>query len=157
MMTWRRLLIGLCFLILGVPALGHSEASPAPPAQTVLGPGIYAFQTRTRSATCGDAEKDGYVLSYLAALDGVPGSATMTMQLVNTAHFKDWKLTVSGSAIVGESTMGTGAEAPESHFEVTFEKDRFKGTGSRSYFSTINGQRQRCRVQYDALLRRLDG
>jgi hypothetical protein len=125
-------------------------------SQNVLGPGMYVFQTRIRNSTCGDAQPDGYVLSYLAAIDGVPGAITMTMQLVNTAHFKDWQLKITGKDVLGESRMGTGNEAPDSHFEVRLEKDRFKGVGSRSYNGTHNGKPERCRVNYDALLRRLD-
>ena len=91
-----------------------------------------------------------------ATIDGIPGATTMTMQLVNTAHFKDWTLKDSGNDVLGESRMGTSAEAPDSHFEVRWEKDRFKGVGSRSYSGQLNGKPERCRVNYDALLRRLD-
>jgi hypothetical protein len=75
---------------------------------------------------------------------------------VNTAHFKDWTLKITGKDVLGESRMGTGNDAPDSHFEVRWEKDRFKGVGSRSYNGTNNGKPERCRVNYDALLRRLD-
>lgn len=132
------------------------RGEPAADKQSVLGPGMYVFQTRIRNSTCGDAQPDGYVLTYLAAIDGIPGSTTMTMQLVNTAHFKDWSLKITGKDVLGESRMGTGNEAPDSHFEVRWEKDRFKGIGSRSYNGTLNGKPERCRVNYDALLRRLD-
>ncbi len=138
-------------------ALVWSARGDAPATtQSVLGPGMYVFQTRIRNSTCGDAQPDGYVLTYLAAVDGIPGATTMTMQLVNTAHFKDWQLKVTGKDVLGESRMGTGNEAPDSHFEVRFDKDRFKGVGSRSYNGTLNGKPERCRVNYDALLRRLD-
>ena len=134
--------------------IAHGEAPAG--TQTVLGPGMYVFQTRIRNSTCGDAQPDGYVLTYLAAIDGIPGATTMTMQLVNTAHFKDWQLKISGKDVLGESRMGTGNDAPDSHFEVRFEKDRFKGVGSRSYNGQLNGKPERCRVNYDALLRRID-
>jgi hypothetical protein len=124
--------------------------------QAVLGPGLYVFQTRVREATCGDAEPDGYVLSFFAAIDGVPGSVGMTMQLVNTSHFKDWTLKIKAAQVVGDSKIGKAADAPDSHFEVSRDGDRFKGTGYRSYNGTAQGKPQRCKVSYDALLKRLD-
>ena len=44
------------------------DAGSADARQTVLGPGLYVFQTRTRDASCGDSEPDGYVLSFFAAV-----------------------------------------------------------------------------------------
>ncbi len=120
------------------------------------GPGLYIYQQRVREATCRDAEPDGYVLSFMAAIDGVPGSTAMTMQLVNTAYFKDWNLKISGNKVVGDSRIGKAADGPDAHFEVTKEGDRFKGTGYRSYNGSLNGKPQRCKVSYDALLKRLD-
>lgn len=139
----------------------HSEAPAAAPAdpnrQTVLGPGLYVFQTRTRDAFCGDSEGDGYVLSFMAAINGIPHSVGMSMELVNNQHFKNWTLKViSNGQVIGDSKMGTAADAPDSHFEVRLEGDRFKGTGFRSYNGTKDGKKVRCRVNYDALLRRLD-
>ncbi len=137
-----------------VPALADA---PKQDKQTVLGPGLYVFQTRIRSSSCGDAEADGYVLSFMAAIDGVPGSTTMTMELINTSYFKTWALTVvGGKEVHGESRVSNATDAPESHFEAKWDKDRFKGTGSRSYMGSVGGKAQRCRVNYDALLRRLD-
>jgi hypothetical protein len=82
----------------------------------------------------------------------------MIMELVNTPHFKEWKLTVANNnGVVGVSRIGTSPDGPESHFDVKLAGDRFKGTGYRSYSSNVGGKRQRCRVNYDALLRRLDG
>ncbi len=136
-----------------------SVNAEAPPdgKQTVLGPGMYVFQTRIRNSTCGDAEADGYVLSFMAAIDGVPGSTKMTMELVNTSYFKTWTLQVAtNKEVLGESRVSNATDAPESHFEAKWERDRFKGTGSRSYMGTVGGKAQRCRVNYDALLRRLD-
>lgn len=125
--------------------------------QTVLGPGLYVFQTRTRDASCKDSEQDGYVLSYFAAIHGVPHATSMGMELTNTPHFKTWTLKVSGNnTVVGDARIGTAADAPDSHFEVKLEKDRFKGTGFRTYNGTLDGKKVRCRVNYDALLRRLD-
>jgi hypothetical protein len=139
----------------------YSEAPPAGGAdanrQTVLGPGLYVFQTRTREALCGDSEGDGYVLSFMAAINGVPHSITMSMELINNQHFKSWTLKVVGNnQVIGDSKMGTAPDAPDSHFEVKLEGDRFKGTGFRSYNGTKDGKKTRCRVNYDALIRRLD-
>jgi hypothetical protein len=133
-------------------ASAHAEESK----QAVLGPGLYIYQQRVREATCHDAEPDGYVLSFMAAIDGVPGSIGMTMQLVNTAYFKDWTLKISGNQVVGNSRIGKTADGPDAHFEVTKDGDRFKGTGYRSYNGSYNGKPQRCKVSYDALLKRLD-
>lgn len=146
-----------------VMALGlwrHAPASAdaaSDAKQTVLGPGLYVFQTRIRNATCGDAEADGYVLSFMAAIDGVPGSTSMTMELINTSYFKTWTLKVTPAReVLGESRVSNATDAPESHFEAKWDKDRFKGTGSRSYMGSVGGKAQRCRVNYDVLLRRLD-
>ncbi len=126
-------------------------------AQNVLGPGLYVFQTRTRSSTCGDAERDGYVLSYVAAINGVPGSVAMSMEIVNTPHFKSWALQVSKDNVLeGESRMGTAADAPDAHFTVTRDGERWKGTGFRTYAGKLGGKPTRCRVDFDVLLRRVD-
>ncbi|MBX3247776.1 MAG: hypothetical protein KF901_11405 [Myxococcales bacterium] len=127
--------------------------------QTVLGPGLYVFQTRIDHATCGDGERTGYVSSYFAAVDGIPGSRTMQMNLLNSSYWPSWTLTVSPSnAVIGEARMRgqTGPSAGESRFELTFDRNKFTGQGTRSYDATVNGQRQRCRIGYDALLRKLD-
>jgi stress-induced morphogen len=139
-----------------------AQANPKPAektdkGQTVLGPGLYVFQTRTRDSTCGDAEPDGYVLTFFAAIHGIPHAVSMKMELVNTAYFKDWQLSINNnSQIVGQSRIGTSTDGPESHFDVKLEGDRFKGTGARTYNSTVNGKKVRCQVNYDALVRRLD-
>ncbi|HEX6244835.1 MAG TPA: hypothetical protein VFZ61_28140 [Polyangiales bacterium] len=138
-------------------ALGVARSQEPSDRQTVLGPGLYIFQTRTRDASCKDSEQDGYVLSYFAAIHGVPHAASMGMELTNTPHFKTWTLKVVGNnGVVGDSRIGTAADAPDSHFEVKLEKDRFRGTGYRTYNGTFEGKKVRCRVNYDALLRRLD-
>lgn len=147
----------LCFA--SEHALG--QAKPANPTtdarQSVLGPGLYVFQTRTRDASCKDSEPDGYVLSYFAAIHGIPHATEMTMELSNTPHFKNWALKISDNKqIVGDSRIGTAADGPDSHFEVKLEGDRFKGTGFRTYNGTFEGKKVRCRVNYDALVRRLD-
>ena len=142
----------------GTADAGLADGGAAEARQTVLGPGLYVFQTRTRNATCGDSEPDGYVLSFFAAIHGIPHSAKMTMELVNTPHFKEWTLQVlNNQVITGKSRIGTAPDGPDSAFEVKQTGDRFKGTGYRSYNSTVAGKKQRCRVNYDALLRRLDG
>jgi len=69
--------------LLALLALGGSSRVRAQGDQTVLGPGMYVFQTRTRSATCGDDERTGYVSTFLAPIHGVPGSRTMRMTLEN--------------------------------------------------------------------------
>lgn len=136
---------------------------PSAPAQdtgqTVLGPGLYVFQTRIDHATCGDGERTGFVSSYFAAVDGIPGSRTMSMSLLNSSYWPTWELTVSSSnAVIGDARMRgqTGPSAGESHFELAHDGRRFTGRGTRSYDATVNGQRQRCRISYEALLRKLD-
>jgi hypothetical protein len=79
------------------------------------------------------------------------------MQLVNTKHFSDWKLEVAPTGQVsGSARLSEAADSPESHFTVKRDGDRFKGTGERTYNGVLNGQKTRCRVEYDALLKRLD-
>ncbi len=134
-------------------AQAQAEASAT---QSVLGPGLYVFQTRIRNSTCGDAEPDGYVLSFFAAIDGIPGSVSMKMELLNTAYFKTWSLNVSGDTISGSSKIGKTADGPEAQFTVTKDGNRFKGTGHRSYNGSVDGKPQRCKVSYDALIKRLD-
>lgn len=147
-------------LLFVTPAVGEAPVVPTPGAnrQTVLGPGLYVFQTRTRDATCGDSEGDGYVLTFMGAINGIPHSVSMNMELTNNQHFKSWTLKVVGnSQVIGDSKMSSAADAPDSHFEAKLEGDRFKGTGFRSYNGVgKDGKKTRCRVNYDALLRRLD-
>jgi hypothetical protein len=136
--------------------LGQDSGSAAT-TQSLLGPGLYLFQTRTRGSTCNDSERDGYVMSFVAAIDGVPGSISMAMQLVNTPHFVKWTLRVSDDGkLFGSSKMGTTSGAPETHFTATLEDDKWKGTGARTYGGVLDGKPTRCRVEYDALLRRID-
>jgi hypothetical protein len=133
------------------------DAGAAPGTQGLLGPGLYVFQTRTRASTCGDSERDGYVMSFMAAIDGVPGSIKMTMQLINNPHFTKWGLRVTDEGtLLGESKMGTTPTSPETHFSATLDGDKWKGTGARTYQGTFEGKPTRCRVDYDALLRRID-
>ncbi len=163
----RRIYVVLWAAALGVltasgshvsPRVAHGQGpAPTHDAQAVLGPGLYVFQTRTRTSTCGDAERDGYVLSYFAAINGIPGCAEMAMDLVNTPHFSSWLLAVSpNGTLTGRARIGSAADGPEAHISVKLEGDRWTGTGGRSYKGTLNGKPTRCRVEYDALLRRID-
>lgn len=150
--------LGLLASVMGI-SVGSAGLTPVQARadeQTVLGPGLYVFQTRIRESTCGDAEPDGYVLSFFAAIDGIPGSTAMTMELVNTAYFKTWNLKVSGNTVSGISRIGKAADGPEAKMEMTKDGARFKGTGHRSYNGTLQGKPTRCKVSFDALLKRLD-
>jgi hypothetical protein len=143
-------------LAMVAPAFGQEPANP-PNTQGLLGPGLYVFQTRTRGSSCNDSERDGYVMSFMAAIDGVPGSTTMTMQLINNPHFQKWSLRVADEGTLsGSSKMGTSTGAPETHFTAKLEGDRWKGAGARTYNGSFEGKPARCRVDYDALLRRID-
>jgi len=132
-----------------------SGAARAQSEQTVLGPGMYVFQTRTRSATCGDDERTGYVSSFMAPIHGVPGSRAMRMHLTNSEYFPHWRITVNArSHVIGRATLegASGPNAPTNEFDVHLERGRFVGTGTRRY--RANGRD--CAVEYDALLRRID-
>jgi hypothetical protein len=127
--------------------------------QTVLGPGMYVFQTRTRTASCGDDERTGYVTTFIAPIEGVSGSRTMRMSLLNSPYWSSWTITVTPTnTIVGDSFLdgSSGPSRPTSHFELTRNGERFTGEGSRTYDATVGGQQRRCVVTYDALLRRID-
>ena len=81
----------------------------------------------------------------------------MAMQLVNTPHFVKWTLRVSDDGkLSGSSKMGTTSGAPETHFTASLDDDKWKGTGARTYNGVLDGKPTRCRVDYDALLRRID-
>jgi len=141
--------------VIALVALGGQSSVRAQGDQSVLGPGMYVFQTRTRSASCGDDERTGYVSTFLAPIHGVPGSRTMRMTLENSEYWPVWQITVDAqNQVVGHATLAgaSGANAPTNHFEVRRQRDRFVGTGTRRY---ERGGRQ-CAVEYDALLRRID-
>jgi hypothetical protein len=134
------------------------EATSDLPPQTVLQPGLYLFQTRTRDGTCNDAPRTGYVTSAVATLDGVPGSRAMTLRLLNSKYWPTWKLNVGAdNAIVGDANMYDAKDdsGGSSHFELREKKERFQGVGTRSYSSTEGGKPVRCRLNYDALLKPL--
>ena len=125
----------------------------------MLTPGLYLFQTRTRSGNCNDAPRTGYITSAIATLDGVPGSRTLTMQLMNSKYWPTWTLTISAqNVILGEAFMGGGKDDSKgsSRFEISAKKERFQGIGARTYPGQIDGKPARCTLEYDALLKPLD-
>jgi hypothetical protein len=135
------------------------SAAPELPPQTILAPGLYLFQTRTRDGTCDDAPRTGYVTSAVATLDGVPGSRTMTMQLLNSKWWPTWTLSVAADDTISGSANWQGGKDPalgSSRFEMRAKKERFQGLGSRDYLSKAEGQPKRCTLHYDALLKELD-
>jgi hypothetical protein len=136
-----------------------SVPEPELPPQTVLMPGLYLFQTRTRDGSCNDAPRTGYVTSAVATLDGVPGARTMTMQLLNSKYWPTWTLTIAADgSISGTANMGGAKDDANgvSKFEIKAKKERFQGVGSRNYPSTQDGKQVRCTLNYDALLKPLD-
>ncbi len=148
-----------CVCALGVAHAQDSASSGAKEEedpQTILPPGLYLFQTRTRDGSCPDAPRTGYVTSAVATLDGVPGSRTMTMQLLNSKYWPTWTLVVGADdSITGNAFMG-GAKDDKNgstRFELREKKDRFQGVGARTYPSTVNGQPTRCTLNYDVLLK----
>jgi hypothetical protein len=150
-----------CVLAASMLASAQDEtketASDLPP-QNVLPPGLYLFQTRTRDGTCNDAPRTGYVTSAVATLDGVPGSRTMTLKLLNSKYWPTWTLTVSADNVITGDAFMNGAKddsSGSSHFELRSKKDRFQGVGSRSYNSVEGGKTVRCTLNYDALLKPL--
>lgn len=137
----------------------EAQAAPAIKPQTILPPGLYLFQTRTREGTCNDAPRTGYVTSAMATLDGVPGSRVMTMQLLNSKYWPTWTLTVNEKdVIIGSAIMGGGKDesAGMSRFEISAKKDRFQGIGNRTYPSKVAGETVSCTLSYDVLLKPLD-
>lgn len=128
------------------------------PPQTILPPGLFLFQTRTRDGNCEDAPRTGYVTSAVATLDGVPGARTMTMNLLNSKYWPGWKLHVlEDDTIVGTANMFGVADGSKgsTRFEIRSKKDRFQGVGSRTY-PHAKRPGERCTLNYDALLKPLD-
>jgi hypothetical protein len=143
---------------LAASATGAPAADLGPP-QTILAPGLYLFQTRTRDGSCNDAPRTGYVTSSVATLDGVPGSRSMTMQLLNSKYWPSWKIEVSiDNVLIGSANMlgGKDESAGSSRFELRLKKERFQGVGSRNYPSQVDGKKTQCTLNYDALLKLLD-
>lgn len=153
-------------MLMGSIALAGHGAQTQPrkpetelPAQTVLMPGLYLFQTRTRDGTCNDAPRTGYVTSAVATLDGVPGARTMTMQLLNSKYWPTWTLTIAADGGISGSANMSGAKDEAngvSKFEIRAKKERFQGVGARNYPATVDGKAVRCTLNYDALLKMLD-
>jgi hypothetical protein len=158
----RLVALALCLVAGGPATLSETHAqTPAPEIapQTVLAPGLYLFQTRTREGTCNDAPRTGYITSAVATLDGVPGSRVMTMQLLSSKYWPTWTLTVNAdNSIVGTAIIGGGKDPAlgSSRFEISQKKDRFQGIGNRTYPSTVGGEKTSCTLSYDALLKPLD-
>lgn len=166
-MTQRACILLAAVMMLPLLALARESAAsaqraqPAQPSQdqSILGPGLYVFQTRIVDATCGDADRTGDVTSYYAAVDGIPGSRSMRMTLLNSSFWPRWELTVSeANHVIGIAQQEgvTGVHRGESQFEVAFADGRFTGHGTRTYSRTVNGQVTRCRVSFDTLLKRID-
>jgi len=145
---------------LGLRTTAANAQAPIAMDQAVLGPGLYVFQTRTLGATCGDDERTGYVSSFVAAIDGVPGSRTMQMRLMDNQYWSSWTLTVSAEGMItGASLMNgtSGPHRPTNDFHVTRDAaGRFTGQGVRGYDATVGGASHHCEVSFDALLRRID-
>jgi hypothetical protein len=144
-----------------VAAQGVAQASAAvadPSPQTLLPPGLFLFQTRTRDGSCNDAPRTGYVTSAVATLDGVPGSRTMTMQLLNSKYWPTWTLTITADdTILGTANMKGASDDREggSRFEIRAKKNRYQGTGARTYNAVVDDKPTRCTLNYDALLKPL--
>lgn len=162
-MQIRPFLVLLVLLASWVAPQATAQEAPVADDQSVLGPGVYVFQQRTLSATCADDDRTGYVLSFVATIDGVPGSRSMTMKLLGARYWSTWSLTVAANGEVhGESFMDgtTGENRPVNRFRITRDRgrnrDRFTGTGTRSYNRPVNGETRRCEVSVEALMRRID-
>jgi hypothetical protein len=154
---------GFVLLLIGSWWLAGDAARPAhaqgDPPQTVLPPGLYLFQTRTRDGNCGDAPATGYVTSAVATLDGVPGSRTMTMQLLSSKYWPTWQLTVlADDSITGTANMNGAKDdaGGSSRFELRSKKDRYQGVGARKYPGTRDGKPALCTLNYDALLKPIE-
>jgi hypothetical protein len=158
MRNHKLIVLALCCAALLLPASMSAQGVPEQP-QTILPPGLYLFQTRTRDGTCPDAPRTGYVTSAVATLDGVPGAREMTMQLLSSKYWPTWKLVVTtDDAILGSANLGGAADDTNgsSKFELRAKKDRFQGTGARTYPSKVDGKPVTCTLHYDVLLKRMD-
>jgi len=146
-------------MLLSILAISGTLSAQPADGNTVLGPGLYVFQTRIDHATCGDADRTGEVTSYYAAVDGIPYAREMRMTLINSRFWPVWTLTVTPSNVVigdGQQAEVTGPNRGTSHFEVTYANGRFTGRGQREYGRVVDGNAVRCRVSYEALLLRID-
>ena len=146
------LAVALCAGALLHGALSDGDAAAQTrDEQAVLGPGAYVFQTRITQASCGDVDRTGYVNTYHASVEGIPGAGDMVMRVIDSSYWPRWTLGVRAD---GQVTADATSERVRgaNHFEVRRSGSRYTGTGTRRYRS---GSRT-CSVTYDALLRRID-
>ncbi|NOY90220.1 MAG: hypothetical protein GXP55_03345 [Deltaproteobacteria bacterium] len=123
--------------------------------QTAIAPGVYSFQTRLDLSSCGQRITTGSVRTYVATVDGVPGSRELRMRLLGSDYWSRWTLHVTAEGYVVGDSQQDGVEGPargDSHFELRLVDGKLSGRGSRSYTQRRRGQSMRCRVSYDALL-----
>ncbi|MCZ7680515.1 MAG: hypothetical protein M5U28_17825 [Sandaracinaceae bacterium] len=126
-------LVALAALTLLSP--GRAGVAAQTGDQSVLGPGLYVFQTRTRSATCDDDERTGYVSSFVAAVQGVPGQpldAHAARQLAVLEHLDAADRRAEPRHRRVHAGRRLGAERPRNRFEIRVDRDRFTGTGTRT-------------------------
>jgi len=145
--------------LLLLPEPNQLAAQPGDSPQTLLLPGLYLFQTRTRDGSCNDAPRTGYITSAVATIDGVPGADSLSLQLLNSKYWPRWQLTVGADGVIsGEATLGdtNDSNLGSSHFELRQKKDRFQGVGTREYPGKLDGKPIRCTLNYDALLKPMD-
>ncbi len=143
------------FLAAQAQAQARAQGEARSYDQEILGPGLYAYQTRVREATCGDDSQTGFVSTFMGSINGIPGSRSMEMKLINNRYWPEWTITVRPDGTVVGAARVSG-ETREAGFEVRRDEGRFVGTGSRTYQTTINGERRNCTVHVDVLLRRFD-
>ena len=160
-MTRRLSLLALALTILTLPLVASESSAQRGRRddQAHLGPGLYLFQNRLTNATCDDIDGEGYVYSYVAEVNGIPGAGSMQMRLPSSQYWPRWDLRISDDGHVIGSARQAGISGPRqgsSHFDVTRTGDQFTGRGSRTYSSRAGGQDRRCTIEFDALLRRVD-
>ena len=142
-----RIVIALVLASIGViPALAQTRDD-----QNHLGPGLYVFQTRITEASCGDADRTGYVNSYFASIEGIPGANDAVMRLIDSQFWPRWGLSIAADGMVSGSARNERVQGTN-QFHVRWNGSRYTGTGTRTY---RNGNRT-CNVTFDALLRRID-
>lgn len=149
MHAWGMLVLVGCLVGVAAYSVDVAAQNARSNRQEILGPGLYLYQTRVTEASCNDATPTGYVESYVAAINGVPGNRTMDMMLTNSEHWKEWSVTIHANGLIVAEARVRNRNA---RFEVRRNGSRFTGTGYREYRS--NGSP--CRIEFDALLRRVD-
>lgn len=148
------MLLGALALVAPPPSVATAQDTAAPP-QTLIAPGVYTFQTRLDHSSCGSRSTSGIVRTFVAVINGVPGSREMTMNLLNSSYWSRWTLRVTDEGyVVGDSQQDNvqGANRGDSHFELRLDDGKLSGRGSRSYMQRVSGQMTRCRTSYDTLL-----